>query len=188
MSDNKDWGDWWTEDPNNNPFSGMTNEERLEAMRELWETIDSATQADWIIAPEEIDELDDDEEISLAAGSLGRLVGFDEIAGVCQRHIEEGNIPYTEEQALKIMKWMEETKLNTILLNLLLDGKIDVIYDEEKIKKYESIGDFGLLFGLTEKGRIEAREGGDNSDEDLFDMPPEMRKFFDISLDGEAGD
>ena len=77
---------------------------------------------------------------------------FEDIKEICQRHILEGNRPYDEEEFMKIMKWIEETMFNQFLLGLVFKGKVDIVFDEEKLKEYGD-GDDGLLFTLTKAGR-----------------------------------
>lgn len=77
---------------------------------------------------------------------------FEDIKDICQRHILEGNRPYDEDEFLKIMRWIEDTMFNHILLNLVFKGKVDIVFDEDKIEELGN-GEDGLLFTLTKEGK-----------------------------------
>ena len=54
-----------------------------------------------------------------------------EIEEICTNHIENEKDPYTEEQVLHIIKWIEETRLQETLLDMVLDGMLDIVFTEE---------------------------------------------------------
>ena len=85
------------------------------------------------------------------------LIKFEELKGICERHIENGNDPYTEDEFRQIVQWAEETIMNNSILGLVLDGTLDVIFDPDQIKQ---LGEDGLLFALSPdaKKEIENRE------------------------------
>ena len=85
------------------------------------------------------------------------LLKFEEMRGICERHIANGHDPYNEEEFEKIVKWAEETIMNNSILGLVLDGTLDVIFDEEKLNE---LGEDGLLFSLSP----EAKKELENSD------------------------
>jgi len=92
------------------------------------------------------------------------LFEIEEIENICKTHIEEGHDPYTEVEVEKIIRWIEEIRIGEVLLNLVVDGKIDVIFDYEKIDKMD---EDGLLFGLTKKMTMEI-ENKDTVEVDSF--------------------
>ena len=98
----------------------------------------------------------------------------DEVDGIRNRHIEEGHKPYSDKEFGQIVRWMEEVSINQILLNMVLDGGIDIVFDSEKMKDLEENGNVGFLFALTKSKSAEM-----NMMETLAEEPP---KFIDRDL------
>lgn len=115
------------------------------------------------------DEFDDD-----LFGAMGFFT-VDEIADICNRHVEEGHEPYTKEEFDRITKWIEETSINQLLLKMVLDGGIDIVFDQEKLKKMEEKGECGLCFTLTKSKSAEMN---------MMEIPitDDMPKFIDLNL------
>jgi len=99
------------------------------------------------------------------------MISFLEMTRICQWHIDNDNEPYTEDEFERIIAWVQETRLNETLLGLLLKGKIDVIFDEEKLKEshkaaglsdedYDGLGE-DLLFTMTKWTRDELEMSDD---------------------------
>lgn len=88
-------------------------------------------------------------------------IKYEDLLGILERHIGDGNDPYTEDQVLKIIRWIEETSVNSLLLDMILDGEIDIIFDEEIATK-KDLGDNDLLFTLSKKRVSEMKSLGFN--------------------------
>jgi len=86
------------------------------------------------------------------------IIKYEEVEGICKRHIEEGHDPYTEDQFHKIYQWMEETRFNDVILQMVLDGKLDIVFDEEKLEELDD--ENGLLFALTQQAKDEVERMG----------------------------
>jgi len=129
------------------------------------------------------DGFDFDEDFDPEEEDLG-LLKFSELRDICEQHIENGNPAYNEEEFLKIVRWLEETKINNILLGLILDGKIDIIFDPEKIAEANVDEKDGLLFTMSNSARAEMEELG------LFqeDEEEETSSFFNLKFDDKEED
>lgn len=103
------------------------------------------------------------------------LINSSEIESVVENHLLNEQPPYTEEELTKVVMWMEETRMNGILLNLILEGKIDVTFNPEKLAEAMMDDRDGLLFTMTKRARDEM----ENSD-DVPDYDP--KPFFDLKF------
>ena len=116
------------------------------------------------------------------------MISFAEMASICQRHIDNDNSPYTDKEFTKIMSWVQETCLNQTLLNLVLKGKIDVVFDLEKMervlgkKEADELSILGkdLLFTMTKWTRDELGLPDDPSEP--FDKE-KLNDFLGIDVD-----
>lgn len=114
------------------------------------------------------------------------LFSYEELENICINHIKNSDEEYTEDQANKIIQWIEETRMNETLLKLVLEGKLDVVFDPDKLAECGS-DENGLLFTMTKWTK-------DNTEGDLIEMfnleDPDTRPgFFDLEfgdLDDDA--
>jgi len=67
------------------------------------------------------------------------FVTFEELKGIAERHIENGHDKYTDVEFEEIIKWVQDVRLNEILLNLVMEGELDLSYDIDR-------PDDGILF------------------------------------------
>lgn len=102
------------------------------------------------------------------------LVKFGELKGICERHIENGNKPYNEDEFNQIVNWFEETRMNQSMLNMVLEGTLDIVFDEDKL---EEIGEEGLLFTLSK----EAKEKMEKSEREI-EVELENPGFLDLNF------
>ncbi len=77
------------------------------------------------------------------------MIKYEEVEGICKRHIEEGNGPYSEDEFTMLYKWMEESRFNEVILNMVLEGKLDVVIKDDE-----------LAFALTKSAQAEVEAMG----------------------------
>ncbi len=84
------------------------------------------------------------------------FITYDEIEGICKRHMESGNDPYDEDEFMDIITWIRNTKVSISLLELVLKGDLDVCFKGDVGIDSDNPED-RLSFKLTEQGREKAK-------------------------------
>ena len=123
------------------------------------------------IDPETGEEMTDDMDLG--------LIKFGELKGICERHIENGNEPFNEDEFNQIVRWFEETRMNQSMLTMVLEGTLDIVFDEEKLDEIE---EEGLLFTLSKDARAKL----DKEKLDIgLDIDLTTGGFLDLNFDDE---
>lgn len=73
------------------------------------------------------DDDDMDGEFQFGEDDLDDMVTSSEVDGIFNRHIDEGNDPYSDDDLDQIYQWIEETRLADLVLHMVLDGKLDIV-------------------------------------------------------------
>jgi hypothetical protein len=79
------------------------------------------------------------------------LFNFEEIAGICKRHIGSTGRAYDEDQLVQVVRWIEGVRIGEILLKMVLDGDVDVVFNENSNEVMFALGEAGIkrLNGLA---------------------------------------
>jgi hypothetical protein len=119
---------------------------------------------DYIIDPETGETIDPETGEPMTDDMDLGMIKFGELKGICERHIENGRPAFSEDEFNQIVRWFEETRMNQSMLTMVLEGTLDIVFDEDKL---DDIEEDGLLFTLSNKAKAQLDEENESKDIDL---------------------